>query len=196
MLEKLSPKDRVALKVAVAAVAVFVLAQFGVLPLLDSLRGSAGGTGEKELMLRRYRHLVAESAAEPVLRSVAEGRLKDLESGLLESPTVPLANAEWQRIVRELADSKGIELNSSEVLRVENLSTDYTLVLGRVQLRCRLEQLVDLLAAVATSPKLLVAANLRVGALQGDAQKRLQVDLTIGAPMRAAKTAAGETGKQ
>lgn len=196
MFEKLSPRDRIALKLAVVALAIFLVTRFGVFPLYDELGKSPEEIGQKELMLRRYQRLVAESATQPATRSAAEERLKDLESGLLESPSVSLANAEWQRLMRELADQKGLELSSSEVLRVEGLSPEYALILGRVQLRCRLDQLVDLLVALATSPKLLAATNLRVTPLQGDPQKRLQVELTIGAPMRAVKAAAGGTEKQ
>jgi hypothetical protein len=196
MLEKLSPRDRVALKVAAAAVALFLVVQLGVLPLLDKMRGTPREVGEEELMLRRHQRLVAESTSQGRIRAAAEARLKDLESGLLESASPSLANAEWQRLMRDLADQKGLELGSSEVLRVEGLSSDYAMVLGRVQLRCRLDQLVDLLVALATSPKLLRATALKVSALQGDPQKRLQVELTIGALMRATKATAGGTDKR
>lgn len=192
MLEKLTPRDRLVVKVAAIAVAVFLVAQFGVLPLYDSLSSSSGGIDEKELTLQRYQRLVAEGATQPATRSAAEQKLKEAEAGLLESSSASLANAEWLRIVRELADQKGLELSSSEVLRVEDLSPDYSLVLGRAQIRCRLDQLVDLLVALATSPKLLAATNLRITPLGGDPQKRLQVEITIGAAMRAVKQEAGK----
>jgi len=195
MLEKLSPRDRTMLKVAAAAVAVFLLAQFGLLPLYDLLRGSSGGIEEKELTLRRYQRLVAAAATLPATRAAADQKLKDAESGLLESPSVSLANAEWQRLVRELADQKGLELGSSEVLRVESLSPDYSLVVGRAQIHCRVEQLVDLLVALATSPKLLAATNLRVAPMGSDPQRQLQVEITIGAAMRAVKAPEAATGK-
>lgn len=191
MLEKLKPRDRLALKLAAAAVGVFLVVQFGVFPMLDEAPSTPGGVEEKELMLRRYQRLVAESANETATRTAAEARLKVLESGLLESSSPSLANAEWQRLIRDLADQKGLELGTSEVLRVETLSSDYALVLGRVQLRCGLEQLVDLLVALATSPKLLGATGLKVSALQGDPQKRLQVELTVGAPVRVIEAPAG-----
>ncbi len=181
---------------AAAAVALFLVVQLGVLPRLDEMRGTPREVGEEELMLRRQQRLVAESKSQGGIRAAAEARLKDVESGLLESASPSLANAEWQRLMRDLADQKGLELGSSEVLRVEGLSSDYAMVLGRVQLRCRLDQLVDLLVALATSPKLLGATALKVSALQGDPQKRLQVELTIGAPMRATKATAGGTDKR
>ena len=195
MLKKLAPRDRLALMVAGIAVAVFLLAEFGLLPLYDLLHASTGGVEDKELTLRRDQRLVAGAGNLPALRAAADQDLKRAEVGLLESPSAPLANAEWQRIIRELADQKGVELISSEVLRTQGLSPDYSLVAGRALIRCRLDQLVDLLAAFGTSPKLLVATNLHVTPLTGDAQKRLQVEIAVAAPMRATKQKAAERGQ-
>ncbi len=195
MLEKLSPRDRLMVKVAAGAVAVFLVAQFGVLPLYDLLATSSGGIEEKELTLRRYQRLVATTATLPATDAAAEQRLKDAESGLLEGPSESLAKAEWQRIVRALAEQKGLQIGSSEALRVEKLSPDYALVTGRVALGGRLDQLVDLLALMAASPKLLAATNLRVTPLGNDPQRRLQVEITISAAMRAVKAPAGPVEK-
>ncbi len=195
MLEKLTPRDRVALKVAGIALALFLAVDFVILPFYDAVQASSGGIEKKELTLRRYQRLVALAEGQPAQRAAAEQRLKDAEAGLLVGPSESLANAEWQRLVRELAKGKGLELSSSEVLRVEKLSPDYALVTGRVALNARLDQLVDMLVAMATSPKLLAANGLKVTPMQGDAQKRLQVDMTISAPMRAAKPAADAAEK-
>ena len=107
-----------------------------------------------------------------------------LESGLLESPSPSLANAEWQRLVREFADRGGLALGSTEFLRMQDLGPDYALVVGRVTLRCRLEQLVNFLTSLATGPRLLSVTRLRVATLQGDPDKRVNVEMTVGAPMR------------
>ena len=189
MLEKLTPRDRIALKVAGVALVLFLVADFGVLPLSDALQASSQGIEKKELTLRRYQRLVALASSQPASHAAAEKSLGDAEAGLLESPSESLANAEWQRLVRELAKEKGLELSSSEVLRVEKLSPDYALVTGRVALAARLDQLVDMLVAMATSPKLLAANSLKVTPMGGDPQKRLQVEMTISAAMRAAKAA-------
>jgi hypothetical protein len=61
-----------------------------------------------------------------------------------------------------------------------------------VQLRCRLDQLVDFLVALASSPKLLSVTRLMVISSQGDPQGRLGVQLTIGAATRTVKPAGDE----
>jgi hypothetical protein len=196
MLEKFKQRDRVALIAGAVAVGLFLVVKFGVFPLLDRLPQAPGDIPGKELTLRRYQRLIRESASEQGKLTAARQRLTSLESGLLDSPSASLANAEWQRLVRELADGQGIELGSSESLRTQDLGSGYSLVLGRVQLRCRLDQLVPFLVTLANSPKLLSVTRLRIWALQGDPQKRLNVELAVGAPISATKLTEGARGQR
>jgi hypothetical protein len=192
MFAKLSRRDRIALGVGVGAVALFTLFNFGVFPLLKRLDTSPEVIQQKEVELRRDKRLLAEAELEKTHLSDARERLKGLEAGLLESSSPALANAEWQRLVGQLAESKGMELGSSELLRTQELGAGYSLVTGRVQFRCRLDQLVDFLVALATFPKLLSVTGLTVIAAQGDPQGRLDVQLTIGAATRTLKQAKDE----
>ncbi len=189
MLEKLSRRDRIALTAAVVAAALFMLLNFGVLPLFEHLGNSPGAVQQKEVELRRDKRLLAEAELERAHLSAAEQRLKGLEAGLLESPSPSLAIAEWQHLVGQLADSKGIQLGSSEFLRIQDLGAGYSLVTGRVQLRCRLDQLVDFQVALATAPKLLAVTGVSVSAYRGDPHETLGVQMTIGAATRTVKQA-------
>jgi hypothetical protein len=189
MFEKLGRRDRIALGIGVGATALFLLLNFGVLPLLEGLGASPEAVQQKESELRREKQLLAAEALEKTRLSAARERLTGLEASLLESSTPSLANAEWQRLVRQLAESKDIELGSSELLRTQDLGAGYSLVTGRALFRCRLDQLVDLLAAIAASPKLLSVSGLSVFASQSDSQGRMSVQLTIGAATRTAKPA-------
>ncbi|MGB9484688.1 MAG: type II secretion system protein GspM [Terriglobia bacterium] len=192
MLAKLSRRDRIALTAAAVAAALFMLLNFGVFPLLEHLGSSPEVVQQNEVELRRDMRLLAETKLERAHLSAAGERLKGLEAGLLESSSPSLANAEWQRLVGQLADSKGIELGSSEVLRIQELGAGYSLLTGRVQLRCRLDQLVDFLVALATSPRLLSVTGLTVSGSQGDPQGKLSVQLIIGAATRTVKQAKDE----
>jgi hypothetical protein len=189
MLKKLRRRDRIALVAAATATGLFVAIEFGVLPLLDRLSGGSTAVEEKELALRRSQRLVASATAEQTSLADARERLTGLESGLLESPSPSLANAEWQRLVREFADKGGLALGSTEFLRMQDLGPDYVLVVGRVTLRCRLDQLVDFMAALATAPRLLSVTRLRVAPIPGETQKRMNVEMMVAATMRAVKGA-------
>jgi hypothetical protein len=192
MLAKLSRRDRIALTAAAVATALFMLLNFGVFPLLEHLGTSPEVVQQKQVELRRDKRLLAEAELEKTQLTAAADRLRGVEVSLLESSSPSLAIAEWQRLVGQLADSKGIQIGSSEFLRIQELGAGYSLVTGRVQLRCRLDQLVDFLVALATSPKLLSVTRLTVLSPQGDPQGRLAVQLTIGAATRTVKPAGDE----
>ena len=184
MFKKLSRRDQIALGIGVGGVVLFLLLNFGVLPLFEQMGEGAQSVQQKEVDLRRDKRLLAEEAIEKTSLATAREHLKSLEAGLLQGSTPSLANAEWQQLVSQLAESKGIELGSSELLRIQELGRDYSLVTGRVQFRCRLDQLVDFMVALAGYPKLLSVTGLSVVAAQGDPQGRLMVRLTIGAAAR------------
>jgi len=194
MFEKFSRRDRIAIVIAVVAIVSFVLIDFGVFPLLDRLGMSAEIVQQKEVELRQDQRLLAEAKLETAHFTAAEDRLKQLETGLLESSSPYLATAEWQHLVSQLADSKGIQLGSSEFLRTEELGAGYALVTGRVEFNCRMDQLVDFLVALASSPKLLSVTRLTVVSSQGSPQGSLNVQLTIGAAARTMKPAKEEAG--
>ncbi|HEV2495148.1 MAG TPA: type II secretion system protein GspM [Terriglobia bacterium] len=194
MLSKLKPRDRLALAAGAAAVALFFVLRFGLFPLLD--RWPGGSIEERELALRRSQRLVANAGTDLASLGAVQERVTTLEAGLLESPSSSLANAEWQRLVRELADSKSLELGSTEFLRVQQVSPNYGLVVGRVTLRCRLDQLVDFLAALATAPRIFSVTRLRLAPIPGDAGKRISVEIMLGAAVHAMPGAKGGASDQ
>jgi len=195
-LRKISRREQIALAVGGGGVALFLILNFGVLPQFDRLGVSAEGVQQKEVELRRDRRLVAEEEFEKASLFTARERLKRLEAGLLEVSTPSLAGAEWQRLVGQLAQSKGIQFNTSELLRTHDLGGGYSLVTGRVQFRCRPDQLVEFMVASAGFPKLLSITDLSLFAPQGDAQGRLIVQVTIGAAARTMKPAKDETAER
>ena len=185
MFKKLSRRDQIALGIGVGGVALYLLLNFAVLPLFEQLSASTESIQQKEVELRRDKRLLAEEGIEKASLTTAREHLKSLEAGLLEGSTPSLASAEWQQLVGQLADSKGIDLTSSELLRTEELGRGYSLVTGRVQFRCRLDQLVDFMVALSGFSKILSVTGLSVVGVQSDPQGRLIVRLTIGAAARA-----------
>ena len=185
LFKKLSRRDQIALGIGVGGVFLFLFLNFAVLPLFEHLGAGTESAQQKEIELRRDKRLLAEEGLERTSLAAAKERLKSLEGGLLEGSTPSLASAEWQRLVGQLAESKGIELGSSELLHTQVLGRGYSLVTGRVQFRCRIDQLVDFMVALTGFPKILSVTGLSVFAAQSDPQGRLLVRLTIGAATRA-----------
>jgi hypothetical protein len=185
MFKKLSRREQIALGIGVGGVVLFLLMNFALLPLFEQLGAGTDSAQQKETELRRDKRLLAEEGVEKTSLAAAREHLKSLEGGLLEGSTPSLASAEWQRLVGQLAESKGIELGSSELLHTQDLGRGYSLVTGRMQFRCRLDQLVDFMVALTGFPKILSITGVSVVAAQGDPQGRLIVRLTIGAAARA-----------
>ena len=185
MFKKLSRRDQIALGIGAGGVVLYLLLSFGVLPLFEQLGASTESNQQKVIELRREKRLVAAEGIEKTSLTTAQEHLKSLEAGLLEGATPSLASAEWQQLVAQLAESKGIELGSSELLHTQELGRGYSLVTGRVQFRCRLDQLVDFVVALSGFSKILSVTGLSVTAVQSDPQGRLIVRLTIGAAARA-----------
>jgi len=180
MWSRLSSRDQRVLKVGGVVAGILLLLHLALLFAFDPLAAENPKVEEKELLLLRYQRLAGATEGETELAKQQDRRTA-LRAGLLESHSASLANAEWQRLVRDLAESKGIELVRSEFLRVQETSPEYALVSGRVQFHCRPDQLVDFLIALANSPKLLSVPQLKVSSLPNDPQKRLNVDMSIGA---------------
>jgi TctA family transporter len=195
VFKKLSRRDRIALIAGAAAIALFALFDFGILPLLERLGTSPEVIQQREVEIRRDQRLLVDAKLEAARFTTAEGSVKGLEVGLLDNSLPSLASAEWQRVVGQVADSKGLPLSSREFLHIQELGAGYSLVTGRVQFRCRLDQLVDFLVALASSPKALAVTGLSAYVARGDPQGGLNVQLTIGAVARTVKPVKAETAK-
>ena len=184
MFSKLERRDRIALLIGGAAVLLFLALTYVVQPLLDRLSQSAGAALQKEITLRRDQRLLARTQFEKTHGVELSEHLKALEAGLIESASPSLANAEWQKTAGEVAERSGIVLGSSEFLRTRDLGSGYSLITGRLQFRCRIDQLVAFLSGLAAAPKLLSVVSVSVTATQGDPQNTLNVQLTVGAAVR------------
>jgi len=184
MLSKLNRRDRMALLIGGAAVFVFVILSYVVLPLFDRFSRGQSAALQKEITLRRDQHLVSRAEFENTRVVAVSDYLKTLEAGLLENISPSLANAEWQKLVGQVADSNRIVLGSSEFLKTRDLGSGYSLITGRLQFRCRMDQLVAFLSGLAAAPKLLSVVSVSVTATQGDPQNTLNVQLTVGAAVR------------
>lgn len=193
MLSKLSQRDRMALLIGSALALFLLVVNYVVLPIVDGLTQNPATVQQEEIELRHDQRLLAEAGLEKTRVALAADHVKELEGGLLESASPSLANAEWQHLIGQLADGNGITLGSSEFLRVQDLGGGYSLITGRLQFRCRLDQLVSFLAGLAASPKLFSATRLTVRAPQGDPHGNLDVDLTVGAATRAMKQGKDDT---
>lgn len=121
-------------------------------------------TALTETRLEKLREAAASvPAREDVLKKVtAERALR--EKGILKAATAAQAQAKVMEIIRRLAsqENPAIEIRATELEGVKPLGDDYGEVSVAVQIDCKIDQLVNLLAALPAQEELIAASDLRV----------------------------------
>ncbi len=175
----LNPRDRRALTLLAGAAALILLVAFVVFPAWDAVEESARTIPIREKMLRKYRTLAAAAPQREQGYGALKDRLAEAEKGLLDSRTGPLAQAEVQQQLRDLAGAAGIQLPTTSFLPLRKISAEYAAVPVTAQFQGRLDQLVALLNAAHSAPKILAVDQLRVQPLGDPVKKLLNVSLVV-----------------
>lgn len=192
MVMAISKRDRRALQWGGAGLALWLALQLVLLPAWDRWQQARAALPLRETTLIKYRQALAAIDSDHQTAEVLQARLRETESGLLQSATAALAAAEFQDWVRQALANRQIEMRSSAFLPVRPQSNGYTEVPLGVQFQCRLDQLVDFLTDVRSGPKLVTIPRLQIQS-SGDAEKLLTVSLTVAGVMR---SEAGRTTPQ
>jgi hypothetical protein len=177
-LEPREKKAVMALGVTLAIAAVVLLYEFwpaGTAAVADSTPQSVP---QMEQRLARVREIAATvPGKQEVLKKVAAD-LETREKGLIRAETAPQAQAQVVTVLRGLAASEGLELRNYELGAIAPFGDDYGAENVSIQVECRIEQLLNFLAALAARPELIATRDLRV--IAGDPkQKTLNVRITV-----------------
>lgn len=161
----MSDRDKRALKLLSGAGAVFLLLQFG-LPAPSGGESAADAPSSSlaalEERLQTAQMRVRRKPLGDAELASAERLLASIESGLLDSPDPALAQAEMRSRAGDLLLAEGIVMSSSRFAAVELEGEHYARVPIDVTFSCGIEQLVNLMAAVANSDRLLTSRRIRV----------------------------------
>lgn len=130
---------------------------------LESLRVKAASLSEKEARLRQ-----------------AQAELATREKGILKADTKAQAQAQLIELLQSIANANGIEVRGVERMSESVVSGDYGEVSVDVAFVCGIDQLVNLMAALADQPQILAINELRVNG-GNDKKKVIQVHLSVGA---------------
>ena len=114
---------------------------------------------------------------EEILKSVAADLAKR-EAGLIPGDTAAQAQATLLQILRKLCGAQQIEIKSTELVGIAPLGDAYGEASVAVNLECRLEQLVNLLADLSAQPQLLTTSDLQVAAANAK-EKTVSVRLGV-----------------
>ena len=111
-----------------------------------------------EKRLERLRQIAATVPGKEALMKQASAELDSREKGMLKAETSAQAQAQLQELLHKVGAANGIDIRGIEDMRVKLLGADYGEASVTVRFTCLIEQLVNLLAALATQPE-LVATN-------------------------------------
>ena len=183
-MRTLEPREKKALLVlAVAAGVSAVMLAYEFWPASSAetvAPASAQSVPQMEQRLARVRETAASvPAKQDALKKVAAD-LETREKGLIRAETAQQAQAQVITILRQLgaAEMPPIDIRATELGAITTFGDDYGAVNVSIQVECRIEQLLNFLAALAARPELIATRDLRV--VSGDAkQKTLNVRITV-----------------
>lgn len=178
---KMSERDRRALILLSVTVVLVLILRFAV--YRDKPAAVVAATDSiplAEKRLARLRQIASTvSGKETLLKNVTK-ELTEREKGILTTETAAQAQAQILQIVRRVGKGEGIEVRGADLGAVRQLGGGYGEVQVAVSFECRIEQLVNFLAALANEQELLATNEIRVSS--GDTkQKNVAVRLGLAA---------------
>jgi hypothetical protein len=176
----LTQRDRRALVLLGSALALIVVLRVAVYndkPAAQVIAASdSAPLAEKRL--DRLRQIAATiPGKQAVLKQVsAEAALR--EKGIIQAPTAQQAQAHLLETLRRVGKTEAIDVRGGEFPPLQPLGQDYGEAAVTINFDCRIEQLVNFLAALTAETELLSTKNIRV--IAGNAkEKKVGVRLTL-----------------
>ena len=163
----------------ISAVAVILILRFFVLADRSPVAVAASeSVPMAEKRLERLRQIAATVPGKEALMKQASAELETREKGMLKAETSAQAQAQLQELVHKVGAANGIDIRGIEDMRVKLLGADYGEASVTVRFTCLIEQLVNLLAALATQPELISTNQIQITG-NADKNKIIQVRLTL-----------------
>ncbi len=133
-----------------------------------------------ERRLAKLRETAATVPAREKILNDANAELATREKGMLTADTAPQAQAQLIGIIRELghAENPVVEIRNTEGFGIRPFGDAYGEATVSVQLDCRIDQLVNMLAALAARKELVSTSDLRINATNAK-EKTISVHLTV-----------------
>jgi hypothetical protein len=163
----------------ISGVAVILILRFVVLvDRSPALVAASESVPMAEKRLERLRRIASTLPGKEALMKQAASELDSREKGMLKAETSAQAQAQLQELLHKVGASNGIDIRGVEDMRIKPFGTDYGEASVTVRFVCLIEQLVNLLAALANEPELLSTNDIQVTG-STDKNKTIQVRLTL-----------------
>ena len=177
----LTPRDQKALAILAVALPIILGVRYFVYG--ERSADDPGAVSSIPVAEKRLARLRQIAAALPAQEDIAKRALAEVvlrEKGLVKTDTAAQAQAELLLTVRRLGKAEGIDIRGGEMGAVREFGDAYGEVATAVTFECRIEQLVNLLSAIANEPALIGTNGVRVNAANPK-EKTVTVRLDLGA---------------
>jgi hypothetical protein len=130
--------------------------------------------------LTKTMQLVSQAPAKEEEFKRAAADLDKREKGMIQADTAAQAQAQLFQILRRIGRSQPspIDVRAVEIGQAKTFGNDYGEVSVAVVFDCKVEQLVNMLADLATQPELLATSDMRISAGAGK-EKIMQIRLSV-----------------
>ena len=176
---KLEQRDRRALLLLAGALIVILGIKFGTGrsgPEVAEAAADSVDVAEKKLV--RFRELAATIPGKQTALKQAGAELATREAGVIRADTAQQAQAQLLQVIRALGKKEEIDARGGEFGPVRPLGDDYGEVSVAVTFECRIEQLVNFLAALTSEKSLLATSEIRITSANSK-EKTLNVRLAL-----------------
>jgi hypothetical protein len=131
-----------------------------------------------EKRLARLRQAQAMVPAKQAALKTVSAAVTLREKGIIQAPTAQQAQAHLLETIRRVGKTEGLEVRGGEFPEVRALGEEYGEAAVSVNFECRIEQLVNFLAALTKEPELLATNEVRVSS-GNPKEKTVGVRLTL-----------------
>jgi hypothetical protein len=175
----LSKRDRTALTILGAALGVFLLLQYAVLPDSNAPTSASVSMSADQLRMRvgRLRQIAASLPVREALLKQTNADLADRERGIVQAGTAAEAQSEVLQTAQRIGKSNEIDVHSGEFPAPRPFG-DYGIVYSAISFDCHIEQLLNFLADLTREPQLIVPSDERITATNPK-DKTMTVRMTL-----------------
>ena len=170
----------IALGVAMVLALIFGLATSSSSSSSTKVVAPVENIGHDEKRIATLRAAIATVAGKEIVLKQAAGELAEREKGLIPGDTAEQAQAQLLQIMRRVVRSQTppLDIRQTDLGQPRAYGDAYARVTVSVSLECRIDELVNLLAALSAQPEAISTDEIRCGAANPKS-KVMPVRLTV-----------------
>ncbi len=159
--------------------AILIVGYFLVSTYTPGFSDTGNSVEIKRRSLLQQREIVSQEALYRSRADQYRQRLQQMTALLLPGDNPSIAGAELQKILKDMADQTGVEINRRTIQREQKLQGGIVKISVNIETNCEPDQMVQFLAAVENYEKRLVVDELMINAFRIQRRYQARPSLTV-----------------